>query len=621
VRRPAATDPRLQRRNWVPMAAVLVGIVAYYEVGNRLFTPDAAAAHRHALDLWRFEHAAGLVWEPAIQHALQHVTVAGVPWLLDLLVAFYVGPHFVLTLGLFVWAYWRRLGRFAEVRNTFAAFTILAFGFQWLYPVAPPWLTPETGLDYSLRVLPVDGSNAAIQAMTNPYAAFPSVHTGWSFLCAFFLVRLGAGGRWRHLWWLYPTTIVVAILATGNHFVIDILGAVPFLALAFAIDGSIRRPYGHAAAKPMPVHGPADGPLLARWQALGALDATPRPLGWVRNAWSALRLGEDYALSVPPAMVRLTAGLRRYPKPFRREWIVASDGARLRAWVGLQPRKAPALVIIPGLFTSKDNHVVRRRAVKVFRQWGYHVLTLDMRGNGQSERAPSTCGWKEAEDLLDVVRHLRGMAHVDGVAIYAESLAGTAAAVAARLAAERGEPFADLGVVAASALHDPAEAIDLYTDPPPGPLRPFARFFTFLLRRSGQRGIRTFRQYHESGSRHYGVDPARAAEASRPLVPGMRLSGPLLVIHSTDDDLVPVTQLERALPLARATPGLAVWILPWGNHCLYELADADWFWSVLERFFGPAARHGRGHNGHTNGHAKAAPTPRAEAGETAVQTV
>jgi pimeloyl-ACP methyl ester carboxylesterase len=286
-------------------------------------------------------------------------------------------------------------------------------------------------------------------------------------------------------------------------------------------------------------------------------------------------------------MARLSRPLRRYPTPFRAEAIEARDGTRLSAWVALQPRKAPALVIVPGLFTSKDNHVVRRRAVHVYRRWGYHVLTLDMRGNGQSERVPTTAGWKEAEDLLDVVRHLRGLAQVDGVAVYAESLAGTAAAVAARLAGERGQQFADLGVVAVSALHDPAEAIRLYTDPPPGPLRPFARFFTFLLRRSGQPGIRTFRQYHEAGSRRYGLDPDLAALAATPLVPGMTLSGPLLVVHSRDDDLVPVSQVESRLDVARSTRNLAVWVLPWGHHCLHELSDRAWFWGLLEGFVGP----------------------------------
>ena len=37
--------------------------------------------------------------------------------------------------------------------------------------MAPPWKVPETGLAYSLRVLPVDGSNPTIQGLTNPLAS------------------------------------------------------------------------------------------------------------------------------------------------------------------------------------------------------------------------------------------------------------------------------------------------------------------------------------------------------------------------------------------------------------------------------------------------------------------
>ena len=579
-------DPRLDVRRWGPFLAVFALVAGYYEAGNHLLAPSLAVAHRHGLDIWNLERAWHLDWEPAIQHAVQSVTLLGHPALMNFLALVYVGPHFLLTFGLFVWAYWRRPERFAEVRNVFAAFTVIAFGFQWLYPVAPPWQVPETGIAYGMEVLPVTGDDPTIRNLTNPLAAFPSVHTGWALLCAYFLVELGAGGRHAKWWWAYPATIVLCILATGNHFILDVVGVLPFLVAAFLVDASIRRPYGRAAPTTPIVHGPADPALLARWQDIASLPATPRPLGWMRNMWSAIRLGEDYLLSVPPALVPLSAAVRRYPKPFQRTWITMPDGTRLCAWLGAQPRRAPALVIVPGLFTSKDNHVVRRRALRVYREWGYHVLALDMRGNGQSDRRPTTAGWKEAEDLLAVVRHLRATVPVEGVALYGESLAGTAACVAARMAGERGEPFADLGTVVASALHDPAATIEAYSSKR-GERQAFARFFTFLLRRSGQPGIRTFRQYHEAGSKAYGRDPAEAARAATPLVPGMRLGGPLLIIHSADDELAPASDLEARMAIVRQTRGAAAWVLPWGHHVLHELSDPEWFWGVLGGTIGP----------------------------------
>lgn len=136
-----AADPRRSVRGWGPFAAVAAAVTLYYEVGNRLFFPSFDKAHQHAVDLWRWEKALHLDWEPAVQAAVQHLSP-----LMDLLALVYVGPHFLLTLALFVWVYWRRHDRLAEVRNVFAAFTVLAFGFQWLYPVAPPWQTPETGI-------------------------------------------------------------------------------------------------------------------------------------------------------------------------------------------------------------------------------------------------------------------------------------------------------------------------------------------------------------------------------------------------------------------------------------------------------------------------------------------
>jgi pimeloyl-ACP methyl ester carboxylesterase len=585
-----AVDPRRLPRNWGAFLAAVAAATLYYELGNYFFYPDFEVARRHALELWALQQSWGLDLEPALQNLVDQVTLFGFPWLMVFLVLFYVGPHFLLTFGFFGWAYWRRFEHFARVRNVFLIFTVTSFGFQWAYPLAPPRLIPETGLRYTLdEWLPVSGNSPTIMALTNPYAALPSVHTGWAFLVAYFMVRLNHRPR-RHLWWLYPATIMLSIFATGNHFILDVVAAVPFLLLAFGLDVLLRSKHKpHQGAVPEPLYRGTDERLKRRLDALAAIPATTRSLQHPRNWAAGARLFLDYAATVPPRMSQVASRIRHYPAPFAKHELRARDGTRLVAWIGVhEGQERPGLIIVPGLFTSKDNAVVKKRSLRIFRQWGFHVMSFDLRGNGESDRVPSTVGWKEADDLIDAAQWFRTMAPLTSVAVYAESLAATAAILAAQRAASQGVPFADGGVLAVSGYSDPSATIELYTNPPKQrpDLAQVANFFTLLLRFAGM-DVRTFRDYHELGCRHYDVDPAAAARQSDTAVHDGPITDPLLVLHSDDDTLVPVEQARRLEP---RTDQLALWRLPWGHHCLYEMAAPDWFWTVLERFFeAPAA--------------------------------
>jgi len=199
-------------------------VAAYYIGGNLLFESPRAPAIENARHLVEFQGRLGLNVEPSIQHFF-----ALVPGALSLFVFFYAGPHFVLTWGFLGWAYWKRFDSYAFVRNSFLLFTLSAFTFQWVFPLAPPRMVPELGLgDWVTQTLPVNGETPWIKAIVNDVAALPSVHTGWSLLVALFVIRLTTS-PWRWLWLLYPTMIVLSILATANHFVWDVVAALAWL--------------------------------------------------------------------------------------------------------------------------------------------------------------------------------------------------------------------------------------------------------------------------------------------------------------------------------------------------------------------------------------------------------
>jgi pimeloyl-ACP methyl ester carboxylesterase len=128
---------------------------------------------------------------------------------------------------------------------------------------------------------------------------------------------------------------------------------------------------------------------------------------------------------------RVWTRVNPYPHPFRRVAIRSFDGTRIAGWLALQPSRRPGVVLVPGLFSSKDDTAQRKKALKIWRRWNYNVLTIDMRGFGQSQLEPSTPGWKEAEDVLAAVRFLSSFNPVSKVAVVGESMGATAALLAA----------------------------------------------------------------------------------------------------------------------------------------------------------------------------------------------
>lgn len=246
-----ARHPQLVRRILWAEALVLLAVVLYYELGTYLFRAIPDVAHANARNLWALEQSWGLFVEPAFQQFFQRL-----PALMGVLVFFYVGPHFALTLGFIAWAYWYRFPSYPEVRDSFVSFTLFAFGFQWILPLSPPRFIPESGLADTLdQTLPVNGNTPWIMQLTNPYAALPSVHFGWALLVALLAIRLTTS---PHRWWwlLYPSTIALSIFATGNHWILDVVLSGVFLAATEGALAARRRHWTTLSSAPKPAPTP-----------------------------------------------------------------------------------------------------------------------------------------------------------------------------------------------------------------------------------------------------------------------------------------------------------------------------------------------------------------------------
>lgn len=222
-------QPRTLRQRLTPVGQGLreVVLIACLYIGytsSRLLASDnrAAAVHR-AKELLRIEHAVGVNWEhTANAFFVRHDAIG-------LFASFwYATAHYIVTLGVLVWLYFKGRDAYLPARRALMVATILALTLYLMLPTAPPRFLAG----YSdVLALHADqgwwGSDASAPKgmghLTNELAAFPSLHAGWSLWCAMVLQR---HARWwivKVLGWVGAFVTAAAIVGTANHWVLDVL--------------------------------------------------------------------------------------------------------------------------------------------------------------------------------------------------------------------------------------------------------------------------------------------------------------------------------------------------------------------------------------------------------------
>lgn len=332
----------------------------------------------------------------------------------------------------------------------------------------------------------------------------------------------------------------------------------------------------------------------SRWEALRerleALPQTPVPRAHPRNWVFRVKRGLDFIGHIRIDSARFFARHNPYPKPFKHLVIPLDSGVEIAAWLGPQHpiRSDWGLVVVPGLFSTKDDTVHKRRAIRIWRQWRIPVLAMDMRGFGESTGI-STAGWKEADDVHAAARTLVAQAGVKRVAILAESMGGAAALNALAYDGESGANLLSGGVLCWSPFVDARDAVGYVSERPPRdhPFFPSWEGFRRLLRFKSMGGYDRFDEYLEDAARVHGLSGfSELADLSNPKwkVPMMRQ--PTLLVHATDDPVVPVRHARRMERYAEGHPHIQTLVTNWGGHTGFEPMDPTWFWEVMRRFYG-----------------------------------
>lgn len=196
-----------------------------------------AEAHGHQiLDIERFLHI-------DIEHAVNH-WVVGVPWLRDFFDFYYESFHFVIPLTVLAVLYWRRPVDYRWARASLGFATLLALVGFWLYPLAPPRLMPTLGIIDTVHGVQdfTKPDYGTLTNLTNQYAAMPSLHFGWSLWCGLVIAIVAPKWWMKGLGLLHPLFTVSAIVATGNHWVLDAVGGATVVLAGFGLSYALMGP-------------------------------------------------------------------------------------------------------------------------------------------------------------------------------------------------------------------------------------------------------------------------------------------------------------------------------------------------------------------------------------------
>lgn len=260
-----ATGPSVptgRLRWWKELIFVWVFYEVYSFVRNQFGSSGSAShgrispvavthAYGHAHDIISVEKTVGLFLEPHLQNWYLSLPGHGAIRFWNV---YYASLHFVITIVALVVMYRKARHRYRLWRNVFAATTGLALVGFAAFTLMPPRLLGDHSMygachtAYHLQCTHyglVDTlarygglwsfGSGTMAAISNQYAAMPSLHIGWSTWCAIVLFPMAKRTWVKVLVFVYPFATLFCILVTANHYWLDAVGGLVTLTGGFII--------------------------------------------------------------------------------------------------------------------------------------------------------------------------------------------------------------------------------------------------------------------------------------------------------------------------------------------------------------------------------------------------
>lgn len=208
---------------------VVLGAFIYFRVRG-LTDSATSVAVAHAHHLFHVEKLLGIDVEPTLQSPLHgsEALETFANWV-------YIWGHWPVIIATMVWLVARHRDVFLQLRDAMLVSGALGIIVFMTYPVAPPRLA---GLGLVDTITQSSDSYRYLQppAFVNQYAAMPSLHVGWDLLVGMAIFAATTNVALRALGCLMPLAMAYAVVATANHFVLDVVAGVVLVLIGHLVS-------------------------------------------------------------------------------------------------------------------------------------------------------------------------------------------------------------------------------------------------------------------------------------------------------------------------------------------------------------------------------------------------
>ena len=154
----------------------------------------------------------------------------------------YWNSEFTVVGVTILWVYLRRHEHFARFRNTVLLANAIGLVGYVFWPTAPPRVFHTLGFQDALDGMSLlNHGSGLISVAANPYAAMPSLHAADALIVGVMLVA--ASRRWwsKALWALWPAWVWFCVMATANHFLLDVVAGIGVAIVSLVAVSRARR--------------------------------------------------------------------------------------------------------------------------------------------------------------------------------------------------------------------------------------------------------------------------------------------------------------------------------------------------------------------------------------------
>jgi membrane-associated phospholipid phosphatase len=230
----AAVGRRYLPRGWTDLGiqlSIWLGFVFAYQIARGLADRNPARAFQNGFKVIDIEQRANALFEISLQGAIasSQFLATATSW------TYWLAQFPVLGCAL-LWVYLRRNHVFPRFRNLIILANLIGLAGYVLLPTAPPRMFPSVGfVDTLASFSSLNHGSGLVEFASNPYAAMPSLHAADALIVGVTLAVLAKNWIVKILWLAWPVWVWFAVMATGNHFWLDIAAGVAVALVAALI--------------------------------------------------------------------------------------------------------------------------------------------------------------------------------------------------------------------------------------------------------------------------------------------------------------------------------------------------------------------------------------------------